>query len=190
MATDRQYQANRLNALRSTGPRTSEGRAISSRNAITHGLTAGAIIIKGEDADLFEEMRQGLWDELAPKGEIESMLVERLAGLLWRLRRVPALEAALFVWMERSLAAQDEQDNPMYQLGFEPSNASPPARGDDQRQDLGRVLEAMLSNQDLLGKLNRYEAQLMNQFERTMAEIERCKANRRPAIDALAKNSD
>ena len=44
MTSWRQFQANRLNALKSTGPRTDEGKRISRRNALRHGLTAGTVI--------------------------------------------------------------------------------------------------------------------------------------------------
>jgi hypothetical protein len=59
MATDRQIAANRLNAKKSTGPRTQSGRARSSQNAFVHGLSTG--IFEGEiDPDV-----QALIDKIA-----------------------------------------------------------------------------------------------------------------------------
>ena len=49
MASERQIAANRLNAQASPGPRTAEGKAASSRNALTHGLTARTLLLEGED---------------------------------------------------------------------------------------------------------------------------------------------
>src|SRR5262245_24482140 len=49
MASIKQIEANRSNALNGKGPRTAEGKARSSRNALTHGLTAQEIVIPGED---------------------------------------------------------------------------------------------------------------------------------------------
>jgi hypothetical protein len=42
MATDAQVAANRLNAQESTGPRTTEGKAVVAQNAVKHGLLARA----------------------------------------------------------------------------------------------------------------------------------------------------
>ena len=95
MASNRQAQANRLNAKKSTGPRTELGKARSSRNSLKHGLTSREIVIGDEDPREFEELVEGLMADFRPSTTVVSELVQRLAGLLWRLRRVPVLEAAL-----------------------------------------------------------------------------------------------
>ena len=53
------------------------------------------LIIVGENADDFDELRAELMDEHDPQSALECELVERLAGILWRLRRVPFFEAAI-----------------------------------------------------------------------------------------------
>lgn len=95
MATRRQLEANRANAKRSTGPRSADGKAKSSKNSLAHGLTAQDIVIADEDPEEFERLRAGLQADFEPTSTIELELVERLAGLLWRLRRIPVLEGAL-----------------------------------------------------------------------------------------------
>jgi hypothetical protein len=95
MATDKQLQANRRNAKKSTGPRSPEGKARSRLNSRKHGLTAKMLIIVGERPDDFDELRSDLMDEYDPQSALECELVERLAGILWRLRRVPFFEAAI-----------------------------------------------------------------------------------------------
>ena len=96
MTSDKQLHANRANATKSTGPRSQAGKARSRLNSRKHGLTAKMLIIVGEDADDFDELRAELMDEYDPQSALECELVERLAGILWRLRRVPFFEAAIF----------------------------------------------------------------------------------------------
>ena len=95
MATDKPLEANRANAKRSTGPRSQGGKARSALNSTKHGLTSSEIVIGAEDPQEFDELRQGLVEDFCPQTTIERELVNRLAGYLWQLRRVPRLEAAL-----------------------------------------------------------------------------------------------
>ena len=98
MATQRQIEANRRNARSSTGPKTETGKAASSANALSHGLTAADnVVLPEEDPDDFERLREGVIAELAPTGALQEVLAHRVAVLLWRLDRVARLEAELFV---------------------------------------------------------------------------------------------
>jgi hypothetical protein len=51
MTSDRQIEANRHNALKSTGPRTETGKRSSRCNAMRHGLRAETVITALEDAE-------------------------------------------------------------------------------------------------------------------------------------------
>jgi hypothetical protein len=95
MATEKQLQANRRNAQRSTGPRSPKGKTRSRLNSRKHGLTAKTLIIVGEHPEDFEQLRSALMEEHNPQSALECELVERIAGILWRLRRVPFFEAAI-----------------------------------------------------------------------------------------------
>ena len=96
MASAAQVLANRLNAEKSTGPRTPEGKATVSQNAVKHGLLAREAVIKGEDPGEFEFYRDQMLGELAPVGSVESMLAERVVSLSWRLQRAERLQGAAF----------------------------------------------------------------------------------------------
>lgn len=93
MTSKRQTEANRRNALQSTGPRTPEGRAASSKNAITHGVLSNKFLAGHESNEAFQVLLEGLIAEFEPETAIESLLVERLAMLFWRERRLAVAES-------------------------------------------------------------------------------------------------
>jgi hypothetical protein len=113
MATEAQIEANRANAQKSTGPRTPEGKATVSQNAITHGLLARAGVIPGEDAEEFAAHRQGLRQQLRPGTPLEEVLVERAVDLSWRLQRAARdQELAYAALYEKYIEDQPEPPEP------------------------------------------------------------------------------
>lgn len=95
MTTEKQIEANRANAMKSTGPTSSEGKARSSRNAVKHGLTAAAIVLPGENKLEYEELRNETYAALMPETAIETRLVDQIVSIIWRQERVPMFEANL-----------------------------------------------------------------------------------------------
>jgi len=96
MTSLKQTEANRVNALKSTGPKTTEGKERSRCNAIRHGLTAETIIVGFEDADDYESFEAIVIADYDARSAVERELVLRLASVLWRLRRATGIETALF----------------------------------------------------------------------------------------------
>ena len=96
MTSLKQTEANRLNALKSTGPKTTEGKERSRCNAIRHGLTAETVIVGFEDADDYESFEATVIADYDARSAVERELVLRLASVLWRLRRATGIETALF----------------------------------------------------------------------------------------------
>jgi len=96
MSSLKQVDANRLNALKSTGPKTSEGKERSRCNAIRHGLTAETVIVGFEDAGDYEAFEATVIADYNAESAVERELVLRLASLLWRLRRATGIETSLF----------------------------------------------------------------------------------------------
>ncbi len=96
MTSDRKAEANRRNALKSTGPKTPEGKAAVRLNALKHGLLSREVLLPGEDEDALRELAESLRAELQPIGELEDVLVDRITSLLWRLRRLGRVEAGIF----------------------------------------------------------------------------------------------
>src|SRR5260370_6175847 len=98
MATDKQTAANRLNAQKSTGPRTPEGRAAVRLNGVKHGLTAETIVLKGESESDFTSLLDSLEAEHDPATPTEEALVVQLAMATWRLRRLYHAEAGFYTY--------------------------------------------------------------------------------------------
>jgi hypothetical protein len=96
MSTLKQIEANRLNALKSTGPKTSQGKERSRCNAIRHGLTAETVIVGLEDAHDYEAFEATVIADYDAQSAVERELVLRLASVLWRLRRATGIETSLF----------------------------------------------------------------------------------------------
>jgi hypothetical protein len=86
-------EANRRNALASTGPNTTDGKVVVSRNAIRHGLLSWKPTIPGlESEEDWETHLEMTLESLSPVGHTEILLSERAALLLWRLGRVARYE--------------------------------------------------------------------------------------------------
>jgi hypothetical protein len=96
MTSLKQIEANRRNALQSTGPTTPEGKESSRRNALRHGLTAETVIAALEDAEDYQAFEAAVIADYDAESAVERELVLRLASVLWRLRRATSIETALF----------------------------------------------------------------------------------------------
>jgi len=98
--SDKQIEANRRNAQKSTGPRSQAGKLASSRNALKHGILARHTIIARDDyresEDEFADLLSGLYDDCHPEGALEELLVQQIAICYWRLRRILHADAHEF----------------------------------------------------------------------------------------------
>ena len=152
MSTAAQQRANQQNAKHSTGPRTAEGKQRSSQNAIKHGLCALDPLIPGEDPDAFQEHFCEMEQDLKPATAIESNLVEQIADVSWRLKRLSRIEAAVLTAFYDATAEQ------------------PLNQGNNTDQLLGKAL-AHHDRLDALNRLSRYEAQLSRRYHRALKEF-------------------
>ena len=101
-----------------------ERRVHSGANILKPAISSDRIVICGEDAEQFERLILEFERQYEPQTAVERELVERLVGLTWRIRRVPAFEAALmknaraaFKPMIRS-GAEWAVDRPEYIFGY------------------------------------------------------------------------
>ena len=96
MSSLKQIEANRRNALKSTGPTTPEGKERSRCNAVRHGFTAETVIAALEDPEDYQAFEAAVIADYDAETAVERELVLRLASVLWRLRRATGIETALF----------------------------------------------------------------------------------------------
>jgi hypothetical protein len=96
MTSYRQIEANRRNALKSTGPKSEQGKQASRCNAVRHGLTAETVIGALEDAEDYKAFEATITADYDAQSAVGRELVLRLASLLWRLRRATTIETGLF----------------------------------------------------------------------------------------------
>ncbi len=91
-ASERKIQANRRNALYSTGPKTERGKRTVARNAIKHGILAREVVITAgdgkESSEEFQALVEQLWEQYEPVGVVEELLVKTIANGWWRKARV------------------------------------------------------------------------------------------------------
>src|SRR5438132_6527520 len=97
MATLKQIEANRRNALLSTGPKTPEGKAAVRLNALRHGLRAHTVVLPDEKSEEFQQLCDDLEAEWQPQTRTEQLYVEQMAVSQWKLRRMEIGEASLLV---------------------------------------------------------------------------------------------
>jgi hypothetical protein len=183
-----------------TGPRTSEGKAVASRNALKHGLLSRVPVLPDEDEGLFLALKARFHQALRPQGELGFLLVERVVVAAWRLRRLEQVEAGILAWhyceevQDRALAqvrrhettllsriGADEiivTDTKAHEAALvELSHLQAASR---QRQDilLGRAFIRAATEADALAKLARYESSLERTLYRTLAELRRVQSMR------------
>ena len=151
MRTKNQIRANRANAKKSTGPRTQEGKARSSQNALKHGLLANDAVLPGEDPADFDRHLRSFEDTYLPRNRVEKEIVRQIADVAWRMQRLSRIETAVIA------AGIDNTRRVNLETGPIPDDRA------GQTQQLGR---AMLTRTQVLNNLARYDGHLARRFFR------------------------
>ena len=87
-----QLAANQQNAQKSTGPTSAEGKTVSSRNALKHGIFAEALIFPGENPSDLAALAEAYRAQFRPQGPVEEKLVEILIRCDWMTKRYDRIE--------------------------------------------------------------------------------------------------
>ncbi len=102
MVTQKQLKANRLNAQQSTGPKTNEGKAMVSQNAVKHGVFSKHILLDGESQKEFEALAMEFYEQFHPQSFLGNLILERALAAAWRLSRITQMESMLINHVTRS----------------------------------------------------------------------------------------
>jgi hypothetical protein len=173
MSTQTKILANRLNAQKSTGPNTPQGKAVVSQNALKHGLSARHDVITTESQADFDLHRDALLAELDPIGPMESILADRIVSLSWRLKRADLIQNQTFDAMHEkntnNSLANIAKSFGLKGLGFPQDETS------DSRPDLtlGRIALKDFSNARVLDRLLMYERRIEHSLYKTTLELQK-----------------
>src|ERR1700680_4395158 len=147
MTSQTQLESNRQNSLLSTGPRTESGKIASSKNAISHGLSATDPVLAYENRADYEKLVADYADEYEPDTIHQNFLVSQLAGRRWRLNRLQSIENAA---IDLIIAGPGEfADTPDHKIAQ-------------------RMLD---SGGDPLPRLERYRASIERSYHRAVKEL-------------------
>ena len=200
MTSEKQVQANRRNALKSTGPKTPKGKDAVRLNALKHGLLSQEVLLPGEDEGTLEGLSERLRAELQPVEELESLLVERIIAIIWRLRRLGRVEAGIFAWElygELTERAQEEARSYKSYIDDELMISMHTKITDEQKHHealskaqemktkqgaatatLGRTFIRDANEANAFSKLSRYETTLERSLYKALHELQRLQGAR------------
>ncbi|HEY7390124.1 MAG TPA: hypothetical protein VH640_16530 [Bryobacteraceae bacterium] len=156
MLTDKQLESNRRNASKSCGPRSAEGKRISSQNSFKTGLYSQALVTRGEKLEDFETLRDEYYAHHCPQTPEERETLDTIIRLAWQLRRYAMVETHswnLEIKRAELHAPADLLEGNLYGSAF---------YGADQR----------------FARLHRIQAATQRQFKEALHDLELLKAAR------------
>jgi len=158
--SEARLRANRLNAQKSTGPRTEAGKQRASLNATRHGLTAQVLTLTPEEMNALHALIGDFEKQYLPASTQEKHLVHMLAQLQYRLHRIMATEHNLFAIGLTENSDLWDVNHPEAQTAFV-------------------LAETLRRSKDPLLTLSIYEQRLMRQYEKVLKILRELQAERK-----------
>lgn len=151
----------RANGAKSNGPVTPEGKAKSAQNSLKHGLNSTRVVLPHESQEEYDELEAAILRRFQPADELELELAKEMAASRWRLRRIEAMESALF-----KKAMREQQDL----LGADADPA-----------DVRDAAYIQVAESKTMRTLTRNQNQLRLAYEKAWRELEILRQDRREA---------
>jgi hypothetical protein len=177
--SEKRLAANRANAQHSTGPRTPEGKARSSQNAVKHGFTGSHFsVVRFEDIHEVGNLKCDAVACYRPVNAAEMAAVERIALARLKILRGYRMEAGLFTFALDD--ALDPTDRPIRPLCVDTIDGNiPVTRAQNRNFILAEGLRRMAGKDNLtLPLLLRYQVQADREYRRAVEDFERLKSLR------------
>lgn len=112
-STEDQRRASRANGAKSRGPRSTEAKQRTKRNALTHGAHSNEVLLPNEDEAQYEALRTAVLCEYNPQTALEADMAEQIFTALWKRRRYQAMQQALWKQsMHGALEAKQKEGQP------------------------------------------------------------------------------
>ncbi len=165
-------QINRANALKSTGPKTAEGKQRSAMNAFKHGLTGQSLMLQPNEMEAYNRLTAELLSDLKPKTELERQLAQKIIEGYFRLNRLAGVE------------------NNMFNFGLIQHTTD--TDHDDRVEVMVAQTRSWFEQAHAFDVLGRYETRLSRQLHRFTQEFERIQKERiaRERAERVERESD
>jgi len=177
--SEKRLAANRENAKRSTGPRTPEGRARSSRNAVKHGFRSSSFaVVRLEDLDEVEKFKADAVACYKPVNAQELIAVERIAMSQQLIFRGARLDAGMFTSALNDVL--DRTNNPL--IPMDPDMVGDGdieiTRQQNRNYCIAEGFRRIAKESNAIGLMLRYRAQAEREYRRAVEDFDRLKALR------------
>ena len=116
MSSQRQIDANRENAQKSSGPVTDAGKQRSSRNSTKHGFTGQSLILSPEEADLYKAFVADYYNDYAPYDAATRQLTQQLADAHWSLQQIFVQQSNLITLINAATEKLSQAGDPIAAL--------------------------------------------------------------------------
>jgi hypothetical protein len=151
-------EINRINAEKSTGPKTPEGKQRSAMNAFKHGLTGQSLMLQPNEMEAYNCLTAALLSDLKPKTEPERQLAQKIIDGHFRLNRLAGVE------------------NNMFNFGLIQHTTD--TDHDDRVEAMVAQTRAWIEQSHAFDVLGRYETRLSRQLLKYTGEFERIQKDR------------
>lgn len=172
-------------AKRNGGPKSARGKARSSKNAITHGLTSQSPVIpRVESEEEWQSFRNGILESFDLDSPLETELAERVALQLWLLRRVARYQR------QKTISFRDRiPDYVVTAAKYATGALGRPEPSHEELVERAEALDAQLlfPEDEILKDITRYEAHLHRQYIQTLHELEALQTRRSGGHAPLAR---